>query len=49
MKTINNNLINVAHHEQIRYRCEFCGSTESNLDFKGKKVCEDCLKYFRAR
>jgi len=28
--------------------CEICGNPKNNLDFKGKKICEDCVKYVKS-
>jgi hypothetical protein len=30
-----------------RIVCELCGNPEKNLNFKGKKICEDCVKYVK--
>ncbi len=28
--------------------CELCGNPENNLHFKGKQICEDCVKYIKS-
>jgi len=31
-----------------RLVCEICGNPDNNLNFKGKKICEDCVKYVKS-
>jgi len=45
-----NRLANFDHLKQdqnLIYTCEFCGNPNKTHDFKGKKICEDCLRYIK--
>lgn len=41
------NYNNLRQGENVIYSCEFCGNPNKNRDFKGKKICEDCLRYIK--